>query len=50
LASIGLLVLYLQGGIGLELARAAALRRTHVAGAIVLALLLAGHVALNRIG
>ena len=50
LASVALLLLFVQGGLGLQLMNALPVRRAHIAAAIATGVLIAGHVALNRIG
>jgi hypothetical protein len=50
LASLALLLLFVQGGLGLQLMNALPVRRAHLAAAAAIGLLIAGHVALNRVG
>jgi hypothetical protein len=50
LASLALLLLFVQGGLGLQLMNALPVRRAHLAAAAAIGVLIAGHVALNRVG
>lgn len=50
LASLALLLLFVQGGLGLQLMSALPVRRAHLAAAMAIGLLIVGHVALNRVG